>query len=90
MKNIILTLSLSLILAFGGIIEAVAQEQPKPQKDTVNLDTDAKPKQYYAVEDEKTEAEKGSGKSHGVSILIIAASVIVVGGVAFFLLKKKK
>lgn len=90
MKKIILTLSLSLILALSGLIPVLAQEQPKPKKDTVNLDTDAKPKQYYAVEDEKTEADKGAGKSSAVLIIGIAAGVIIIGGVVFFLLKKKK
>jgi uncharacterized protein YjeT (DUF2065 family) len=90
MKKIALTLSLSLILTISGLIPAVAQEQPKPQKDTVNLDTDAKPTQYYAVEDEKTEADKGAPKSSAVIIIGIAAAVIVVGGIIFFLLKKKK
>jgi hypothetical protein len=90
MKKLALTLSLSLILAISGLIPAVAQEQPKPQKDTVNLDTDAKPTQYYAVEDEKTEADKGVPKSSAVIIIGIAAGVIIIGGVVFFLLKKKK
>ena len=90
MKKLALTLSLLLILAISGLIPAVAQEQPKPQKDTVNLDTDAKPTQYYAVEDEKTEADKGAPKSSAVTIIGIAAAVIIIGGVVLFLLKKKK
>ena len=90
MKKIVLTLSLSLILAFSGLIPAVAQEQPKPQKDTVNIDTDAKPTQYYDIEDDKTEAGTGAPKFSIVTIIGIVAAVIVVGGIVIFLLKKKK
>lgn len=86
MKRTILTIALFAVFALSGI--TLAQEQPKPQKDTVNIDTDAKPKFYYAVEDEKTEGE--AGKSSVATITIIIGAVIVVGGAAFFLLKKKK
>ncbi len=77
----------SMILALTGLTTAMAQEQPAPQKDTVNMDTDARPTQYYDIEDDKTEPEKGS--STGLIIGLIAA-VAVVGSVAYFLLKKKK
>jgi LPXTG-motif cell wall-anchored protein len=90
MKRTFLTIALSALFALSGIVPALAQEQPKPQKDTVNIDTDAKPKFYYAVEDEKTAGEKGSGKSSATTIVIIAGAVVVVGAAAFFLLKKKK
>ncbi len=90
MKRTYLTIALSAIFLSGGIIPVLAQEQPKPQKDTVNIDTDAKPSFYYAVEDEKNASEKGSEKSSAGTILTIAGAVIVVGGAAFFLLKKKK
>lgn len=89
MKKFILTLSLSLILALSGIIPAVAQEQPKPQKDTVNLDTDAKPKQYYAIEDDKAETKAGAPKGSAITIIGIVAAVIIIGGVVFFVVKKK-
>jgi hypothetical protein len=88
MKRTILTITLSALLALSGITLALAQEQPKPVKDTVNIDTDAKPTFYYAVEDEKTGA--GKEKSPVITIVIIAGAVIVVGAAAFFLLKKKK
>ncbi|MGB8492495.1 MAG: LPXTG cell wall anchor domain-containing protein [Bacteroidales bacterium] len=87
MKRSILIISLSAVLLLSGFILVVAQEQPKPQKDTVNMDTDAKPSFYYNVEDEKS-GSKGSGKSS--TIAIIAGAVVVVAGAAFFLLKKKK
>lgn len=90
MKKIILILSLSAIFAVNGLTLAVAQEQPKPKKDTVNMDTDAKPTLYYDIEDDKAEAVGGSGKSSAGTIAIIVGAVIVVAGAAFFLLKKKK
>lgn len=90
MKRTFLAIVLSALFAFSGIIPAPAQEQPKPQKDTVNIDTDAKPQFYYAVEDEKTAGEKKSGKSSTTTIIIIAGAVFIAGAAAFFLLKKKK
>ena len=89
MKKLVLALSLSVILAFSGLIPVIAQEQPKPQKDTVNIDTDAKPTQYYDIEDDKPEAGK-AGKSSAGTITIIVGVVIIIAGVAFFLLRKKK
>ena len=90
MKKSILFLSFSVIVAVSGLIPAIAQEQPKPQKDTVNIDTDAKPTFYYAVEDEKKQGDKNKGKSPVVLIAIIAGAVVVVGAAGFFLLKKKE
>jgi LPXTG-motif cell wall-anchored protein len=83
MKKTVLAFSMTLLLIIGCLNLTVAQEQPKPKKDTVNMDTNAKPTFYYPVEDEK----KGMS---GTTIGIIAGAVIVVAGVAFFLLKKKK
>ena len=83
MKKSVLVFSMTLLLIVSGLRVVVAQEQPKPKKDTVNMDTNAKPTFYYPVEDEK----KGIS---GATIGIIAGAVVVVGGVAFFLLKKKK
>ena len=83
MKKSVLVLSMTLLLIVSGLRVAVAQEQPKPKKDTVKMDTNAKPTFYYPVEDEK----KGMS---GATIGIIAGAVVVVAGVAFFLLKKKK
>jgi hypothetical protein len=84
MKKSVLVFSLATLLLVGGLKGVVAQEQPKPKKDTVNIDTDAKPTFYYA------EDEKNASKSKTGTIVIIAGAVIVVGGVAYFLLKKKK
>jgi hypothetical protein len=89
MKKSFLILSLSAILAISGIIPAIAQDEPKPAKDTVNIDTEAKPTFYYAVEDEAT-AKTESGKSSFGMIAIIAGAVVVVGAAAFFIMKKKK
>ncbi|MGD0340430.1 MAG: hypothetical protein ABSA76_01800 [Bacteroidales bacterium] len=90
MKKILIIISLSAALLFSGLNFVSAQEQPKPQKDTVNVDTKAKPTYYYATEDEKTAPNKGKGKASGLPIIIIVAAVVVVGAAAFFLLKKKK
>jgi LPXTG-motif cell wall-anchored protein len=90
MKKGIIILSLSVVLAFTGVSTASSQEAPGPQQDTVNMDTDAKPTFYYAVEDEEAAAEETSGKSSTGLIAIIAGAVIIVGGAAIFLLRKKK
>ncbi len=88
MKKTILPVLVSAMMLIGGLATVNAQEQPAPQKDTVNMDTDAKPTQYYDIEDDKTDG--GSEKSSTALIAIIVGAVIVVGGAAFFLLKKKK
>jgi LPXTG-motif cell wall-anchored protein len=84
MKKSILVFSMTALLLMSGINLLSAQEQPQTHKDTVNMDTYAKPTYYYATEDEKSQ------KSPVVTIAIIAGAVIIVGGAAFFLLKKKK
>jgi hypothetical protein len=83
MKKSILVFSMTLILIISGLSMA-GQEQPKPKKDTVNMDTNAKPTFYYPVEDDK------KGKGPIVTIAIVAGAVIVVGAGVFFVLKKKK
>jgi len=90
MKKTLLIISMSAALLVSGLSFVSAQEQPKPQKDTVNMDTQAKPTFYYATEDEKTASEKGKGKSYAGTIAIIGGAVVVAGAAAFFLLKKKK
>jgi hypothetical protein len=86
MKKSVLVFSMISLLAIGGFNKVVAQDQPKPKKDTVNMDTDAKPQFYYPVEDEK----KGSDKK-GLPIIAIIGAVVVVGASAgFFVMKKKK
>ncbi|TAL78371.1 MAG: LPXTG cell wall anchor domain-containing protein [Bacteroidetes bacterium] len=89
MKKSVLVFSITSLLLLSNMNMVIAQEQPKPKKDTVNMDTDAKPTFYYAVEDEKSGA-KGSGKSSTVTIAIIAGAVVIVGAAGFFLMKKKK
>ena len=87
MTRAVLTISLFVFFTFSGLVPVLAQDQPKPQKDTVNIDTDAKPTFYYNIEDDESAS---GGKSTAVTIAIIAGAVIVLGAVAFFLLKKKK
>jgi len=87
MKRTLLALSLGTILLLSGSLAANCQDEPKPKKDTVNMDTYAKPETYYEIEDDKAGA---SGKSSTTTKVIIVAAVIVVAGVGFFLLKKKK
>jgi preprotein translocase subunit SecE len=82
MKKTVLVFLMVMLLIISGLNIAFGQEAPKPKKDTVNMDTNAKPTYYYPVEDTK-------GKSPVVTIAIIAGAVIIVGGVAFLLLKKK-
>ena len=82
MKKSIIAFAVALMIAGASF----AQEAPKPQKDTVNMDTNAKPEFYYAVEDE----EAASGKGSLSMILIVAGAGVVIGAAAFFLLKKKK
>ena len=89
MRKIVLMFSMTALLLLGDLNMVRAQEQPAPKKDTVNIDTDAKPQFYYAVEDEKTEV-KGGSKFGTELIVIIAVAIVIIGGVVFFLLKKKK
>jgi len=89
MKRAFLVVSLSGLLFFTGSGPTQAQEEPKPKKDTVNIDTDAKPKFYYAVEDEKSNKHAEKRGSTTV-IAIICGVVVVAAGFGLFLLKKKK
>lgn len=88
MKKSILAISFSVVLMISGLTAAMAQEQPKPQRDTVNMDTDAKPTQYYDIEDDTPGAAKEKGSAGLIAGILIG--VVVVGAVAFVLLKKKK
>ena len=84
MKKAVLIFSMAILLAAGVTRVAVSQDQPKPKKDTVNIDTDAKPTFYYAEE----ETSKSKGKLPVVAIVAGAAVVIAAG--AFLILRKKK
>ena len=88
MKKALLSLSLVMLCAFYGFAPAFSQDQPRPQKDTVNIDTDAKPKTYYDVEDDDRNAS-GKEKGSAGTIAIIFGAMVVVGAAAFFLLKKR-
>lgn len=76
---------MSLLLLVSGAALLKAQEQPTPKKDTVNMDTNAKPEFYYKVEDEAT-GKKGSSSM----VIIIAVAVVVVAGVVVMVTRKKK
>jgi hypothetical protein len=89
MKRTLLIISLSVTLALSGLSLVNAQEQPKPQKDTVNMDTQAKPTFYYATEDEKSPAKKGH-TNVAVPLIIVAGVIIVAAAGVFIYLKNKK
>ena len=84
MKKSILVFSMASILFAGGLKTLSAQDQPKPKKDTVNIDTDAKPTFYYA------EDEASKSKSKFPTIPIVGGVVVLLAAGAFFVLKKKK
>lgn len=86
MKKSVLTYFMAALLMMFGLNMANAQEQPSPKKDTVNMDTEAKPEFYFEVEDENNDP----GKSSSSTLYIIIGAVVVVGAAAYFLLKKKK
>jgi LPXTG-motif cell wall-anchored protein len=83
MKKIALIFSIVMLLMAVNMVSA--QEQPKPKKDTVNIDTDAKPTFYYAEED-----DAAGSKGSLTTIAIIAGVVVILAGGFFFVLKKKK
>ena len=85
MKKAILIFFMAALLFLSGLYPLVAQDEPKPKKDTINMDTDAKPTFYYAVEDEAS-----SGKGSSATIAIIAGAVVLVALGGFILLRKKK
>lgn len=68
-------------------VSATAQEQPAPKKDTVNMDTYAKPEKFYEIEDDAAEESKGGNSG---LIIAIIAGVVVIAGVAGYMLTKKK
>jgi len=86
MKRSVLVFSMTALLFAAGMNTLSAQEEPQPKKDTVNMDTEAKPQFYYPVEDEASGPEKG-----GFPVIPVVAGVVVLGAIgAFFVLKKKK
>ena len=85
MKKTVLVLSMASLLLISGLNVAIAQDQPQPKKDTVNIDTDAKPTFYYTAEDEASKSKGGSS-----AIAIIAGVVVVAAAGGFFMLRKKK
>lgn len=90
MKRSVLVFSMTALLFLGGMKMATAQEQPAPKKDTVNMDTDAKPQFYYAVEDDKAKDTSKIGGSRLTVIIVGAFGLVLVGGAVVFFLRKKK
>jgi LPXTG-motif cell wall-anchored protein len=90
MKKAILILSLVGVLMMVNSGRAISQDKPKPKKDTVNIDTDAKPKFYYAVEDDKAKPPVKKSSGSAATIIMIAGGAVIVGVTVYFLLKKKK
>jgi LPXTG-motif cell wall-anchored protein len=90
MKKSILILSLAGAMILGYTGTAMSQEKPKPKKDTVNMDSNAKPQKYYAVEDDKPKppVRKSSGSTG--TIVMIAGAAVIVGATVYFMMKKKK
>ena len=84
MKKSVLVLSTAVMLLAGSMRVAVSQEQPKPKKDTVNIDTDAKPTFYYAED----EASKSKGKFPVLPV--VGGVVVLLAAGAIFMMKKKK
>jgi hypothetical protein len=84
MKKSILVFSMASLLLAGGLKAGLAQEQPKPKKDTVNIDTDAKPTFYYA------EDEASKSKSKFPTIPVVGGVVVLLAAGAFLVMKKKK
>lgn len=85
MKRAALILSIIFLLSGWGNNLLKSQDQPKPKKDTVNMDTNAKPEFYYAEEDEK--AKSGNSTT---TAFIIAGAVVIVVAAGVLLLRKKK
>jgi LPXTG-motif cell wall-anchored protein len=84
--------TISLIAAIMLLIATVsvtAQEQPAPKKDTVNMDTYAKPEKFYEIEDD-TAGETGKGGSTGVIIAVVAGVIVIAGAAGYFLTRKKR
>ena len=84
MKKSILVISMASLFLAGGLKSGLAQDQPKPKKDTVNIDTDAKPTFYYA------EDEASKSKSKFPVIPVVGGVVVLLAAGAFLVFKKKK
>jgi LPXTG-motif cell wall-anchored protein len=90
MKKTLLVLSLVGILLVANSGMAMSQEKPKPKKDTVNMDSNAKPTLYYPVEDDKVKPQAPKNNSSTGTIVMIVGAVIIVGATVYFMMKKKK
>jgi hypothetical protein len=84
MKKTVLVFSAAVLFLAGFWGVALSQEQPKPKRDTVNIDTDAKPTFYYAEEETST-SKKGIPL-----VAIVAGAAVVIAAGAFLIIRKKK
>ena len=84
MKRAFLISLMSAILLISGVNFVSGQDQPQPKKDTVNIDTDAKPQFYYAEDEEE------SGKKSNTGAIVGAGAVVVIAAGYFFFRKKKQ
>lgn len=87
MKKSVMVLLMTTALLIGGLNLVNAQDQPAPKKDTVNMDSNAKPEFYYSTEDEGNAEE---GKSGNSTVLLIAGAVVVIAGATVLMVRKKK
>ncbi len=71
------------LMLFTAEITLKSQDQPKPKKDTVNMDTNAKPTFYYADEDVKTK------NNTATTVIIAGAAIVVIAGVVLLFRRKK-
>jgi LPXTG-motif cell wall-anchored protein len=83
MKRKFLIFLMTVIFCLAGMNLVKGQDQPKPKKDTVNIDTDAKPQFYYAEEEEET------GKKSNTAAIVGAGAVVVIAAGYLFTRKKK-
>jgi LPXTG-motif cell wall-anchored protein len=90
MRKAILFVSLAGFLMMVNSGTGISQDKPKPKKDTVNMDTYAKPTFYYAADDDKATSHGKKNNGSTATIIMIAGAVVIAGVTGFFLLKKKK
>jgi LPXTG-motif cell wall-anchored protein len=87
MRKNVLIFIMTAVFLIGSLNIAVSQDQPLPKKDTVNIDTDAKPTFYYATDEV---AVPPAGSSGSATIYALIAGIVIIAGGMYYLLKRKK